>query len=108
MRKFHKRPDTLSSKQERKITMKMKMLIKGHIYYMVYFDGMLASGRKASKEIKNMFESDKTFELNEFEKCMEYVNKLRENKCDYAFYIEEWNEEDETIEHLIGFKWLKH
>ena len=53
-------------------------LDKEHIYYMVYFDGMLASGRKASQKIRDMFDSDVTFKLNQFDKCIKYVNKLKE------------------------------
>lgn len=86
----------------------MKLLDKEHIYYMVYFDGMLASGRKASQKIKDMFDSDVTFKLNQFDKCVEYVSKLRKNKCDYGFYIEVWNEEDESVEHPVHFRSLKH
>tara|TARA_R100000808_G_C2056169_1_gene89582 strand:+ start:40 stop:306 length:267 start_codon:yes stop_codon:yes gene_type:complete len=86
----------------------MKLLDKEHIYYMVYFDGMLASGRKASQKIRDMFNSDTSFKLNQFDKCMEYVNKLRKNKCDYGFYIEIWNEEDESVEHPVHFRSLKH
>ena len=81
---------------------------KGHIYYMIYFDGMLANGKKASQKIIDMFDSDVAFKLNEFDKCMKYVNKLRENKCDYGFYIEVWHEKDESVSHPMVFRSLKH
>jgi hypothetical protein len=86
---------------------KMKKLRDGHIYYMVYFDGMLNNGGKAPKEIIDMFDSDVAFKLNDFNKCMDYVNKLSKHNCDYGFYVEVWNEEDESVKHPVTFRWLE-
>lgn len=86
----------------------MKRLRKKHIYYMVQFDGLDVLGRMLPNETIDKFPTDETFELNEFDQCLKYVNSLRDVKADYAFYIEDWNEEDETIEHPVQFRYFNH
>ena len=86
----------------------MKRLKDNHIYYMVYFDGMLNNGNKASKNILDMFDSEEHFKLNDFNQCMDYVNELNQHNCDYGFYVELWNEKDESVEHPITFRNLKY
>lgn len=82
----------------------MKKLRNNHIYYNVWFDGKDVSGRKLPDEIRKKFDSDRTFELNEFDDCLKYVNGLRDVKADYAFYLEDWDEEEECIEHPVCFR----
>ena len=82
----------------------MKKLRKNHIYYKVCFDGLDALGRKLPKEITDKFETDISFELNEFDDCMVYVNGLRDVKADYGFYFEVWDEEEENVEHPVNFR----
>lgn len=86
----------------------MKKLRNNNIYYMIYFDGMLNNGRKAPRKTLDMFDSDVSFKLSDFNKCMNYVNKLSKHNCDYGFYVEVWNEEDTSVEHPITFRWLEH
>ena len=86
----------------------MKKLRDNNIYYMIYFDGMLNNGRKAPRKTLDMFDSDVSFKLSDFNKCMNYVNKLSKHNCDYGFYVEVWNEEDTSVEHPITFRWLEH
>ena len=86
---------------------RIQRVLKGDIYYIVWFDGNLINGRKASKEVKEKYDSDKIFSLNEFDKCIEYVNQLKNDHCDYSFHLEEWKEEEESIDHFT-FKHFKH
>ena len=86
---------------------RMERILKNHIYYYVWFDGNLVNGRKASEEVQNKYHSDVMFDLSEFDKCMEYINDLKKDHCDYSFRIEDWNEETEEVEHFV-FKYYKH
>lgn len=86
----------------------MKRLRKKHIYYMVQFDGLDVLGRKLPDGIGKKFEADQTFRLNEFDDCLKYVNSLRDVKADYAFFIEDYDEEDESINHPVQFSNFNH
>ena len=89
------------------VAKRLDRVLKDHVYYYVWFDGNLTNGRKASEEVQNKYESDKMFSLSEFDKCMEYINSLKKDHCDYSFRIEDWNEETEEIEHFV-FRYFKH
>ena len=45
--------------------------------------------------------------VDEFDKCMEYVNSLRKDNCDYSLRIEDWNEDTESVEHFV-FKYFEN
>ena len=83
------------------VAKRLDRVLKDHVYYYVWFDGNLICGRKASEEVQNKYESDKMFNLSEFDKCMEYVNSLRKDNCDYSLRIEDWNEDTESVEHFV-------
>ena len=85
----------------------MQRVLKDHVYYYVWFDGNLTNGRKASERVQNKYDSDKMFSLNEFNKCMEYINDLKMDHCDYSFLIEDWDENTDSVEHFV-FKHFEH
>ena len=85
---------------------RMQRLLKDQVYYCVWFDGYLTDGRKTSEEVRIKYDFDKKFSLSEFDKCMEYINSLRKDDCDYSLRIEDCNEETENAEHFV-FKYFE-
>jgi hypothetical protein len=90
-----------------KTNTRIQRVLKGHIYYIIWFDGNLINGRKASKDVQKKYDDDKIFSLNEFDKCMEYISQLKNDHCDYSFHLEDWNEETESVDHFT-FRHFKH
>ena len=87
---------------------RMQRVLKDHVYYYVWFDGNLVNGKRVSKEVQNKYESDKMFKLSEFDKCMEYINSLKKDHCDYSFRIEDWDEKTGSINEHFVFKYFEN
>ena len=85
---------------------RMQRVLKDQVYYCVWFDGYLTDGRKASEEVRIKYDFDKNFNLSDFDECMDYINELKADHCDYSFRIEDWDEKTESAEHFV-FKYFE-
>ena len=78
-----------------------------HVSFVVWFDGYLNDGSKAPETVRKLYASDKTFHLNKFTECVEYITDLVKDNCDYSLRIESWSENTESAEYIV-LKYFKN